>query len=300
MQTLGYLFPTLPYNFGLTLELISRFPYPNVDVAYEGAYWRVIRMSGQLVLLHITQIQDGSLEINCAASTGEINARAALDRAAHILCTELELRDFYEYTQSHPDLFSVIQPIEGLRWLRTETVYEALITTIIEQQIAWKAAQKAQRWLVEWAGNRVTYNGRDYFAFPTPEQIATATVDDLTPLKITFRRMGVMINLSRQVADGELDLEEILTLPVETAYRKLVALRGIGHWTAAWIIQRAHGISHLVGHNDVALQAAVSHYFFDGGKRISEKQVAAIFARFGNYAGMAAHHTILRWVMDRY
>jgi DNA-3-methyladenine glycosylase II len=300
MQTLGHLYPVPPYNFRLTLDLISHFPHPNVDLVHDSAYWRVVRVAGHLLLLHITQPHRGSLVINCAASSGEIDTQIALDRAAHILCTELDVSDFYAYAQEHPDLYYVIKPIQGLRWLRTETVYEALMTTIIEQQIAWKAAQKAQRWLVEWAGNRITYQGRDYFAFPTPDQIAAATIDDLTPLKITFRRMAVMIELSRQVVQGKLDIEQILTLPIDVAYRKLVTLQGIGHWTAAWTIQRAHGISHLVGHNDVALQAAVSHYFYGGNERISEQQVQATFSRYGAYAGMAAHHTILRWVMDRY
>jgi hypothetical protein len=55
-----------------------------------------------------------------------------------------------------------------------------------------------------------------------------------------------------------------------------------------------------VGHNDVALQAAVNHYFFGGVGRIPAQQVLDAFAPYGDFAGLAAHYTMLRWVLDRY
>lgn len=174
------------------------------------------------------------------------------------------------------------------------------MTTIIEQQIAWVAAQRAQRWLVEWGGHHAVYNGRTHYAFPTPKQIAAAEIEDLTPLKITFRRMGVMIGVARQIVSGNLQLENLRDLPAEVGYKHLVDLKGIGHWTAAWTLQRAQGPHNYIGHNDVALQAAVNHYFYGSVGRIPGEQVIHTFERYGEFAGLAAHYTILRWVLDRY
>ena len=300
MHTIGTIEPVLPYRFDLTLDLISRFPHPTVDVAHEGAYWRVVRVHDTHALLQVIADSPDQLRVDSVAATGPIDEGTALHKIRHILCTELDLRPFYDYARSQEELWRVIEPIIGLRWLRTPSVYEALMTTIIEQQITWKFAQRAQRWLVEWAGEGIAHNGNRYYAFPQPSTIAQASVDQLSPLKITFRRMVTMIKLSEAIVSGSLDLESLAQIPVEDAYKKLVSFKGIGHWTAAWTLQRVHGYTNIVGHNDVALQAAVNQYFYGGNGRIPEAQVQSTFARYGDFAGLAAHHTILRWIVDRY
>jgi DNA-3-methyladenine glycosylase II len=216
------------------------------------------------------------------------------------LAVKSDMSSFYDYARNDSTLWSVVKPLVGLCWIRTPTVFEALMTTVIEQQIAWTAAQKAQRWLVQWADNRLTYDGIDFYAFPTEQQIADATIEDLTPLKITFRRMAVMIDIAQQVVAGELDLEGLRDCTAEEVYKSLTAIKGIGHWTAAWAIQRSLGWHNFVGHNDVALQAAVNHYFYGGEGKIPAEKVQETFARYDQYAGMAAHYTILRWVLDKY
>src|SRR5439155_23424705 len=118
----------------------------------------------------------------------------------------------------------------------TATVYEALVNVIIEQQIAWKAARKARQWLVEWAGNRIEFGGEAFYAFPTSTQIASATIDDLRPLKITFKRMQMLIDLSREITQNRLNLEALQSLPHDEAYAALMRLHGIGRWTAAVIL----------------------------------------------------------------
>jgi DNA-3-methyladenine glycosylase II len=304
MELIGSLEPLPPYDFGLTLALLSRYAYPTVDTVHDGAYWRVLPASDGLALARVENrgtAQAPRLEAYLAAGSIHPAERdQLLARLGHILGAELDSRPFFAYARSDTQLWAIVGPLAGLRWLRTPSTFEALMTTIIEQQISWVGAQRAQRWLVEWGGRRLTCNGQTHYAFPTPEQIAAASEAELTPLKITFKRMRVMIDIAGQVAAGTLDLEELRQRSPEEAYRALVALRGVGHWTASWTIQRAQGHHNYVGHNDVALQAAVNHYFYGGQGRIPAQQVIDTFARYGAYAGLAAHYTILRWVLDRY
>lgn len=172
--------------------------------------------------------------------------------------------------------------------------------TIIEQQISWTTAQRAQRWLVEWADNRLAYEGRSYYAFPMPEQIAAATVEVLTPLKITFKRMALMIDVAGQVASGQLDLEGLREVSPEEAYKRLVSIKGIGHWTAAVALERAFGHTNWVAYNDVGLQAATNRYLLGGSGRIPAELVTELFSRYGQYAGLAARYTLFRWVFEQY
>lgn len=304
---LGSIRPQPPYDFALTLDVVRRYAHPSVDHARDDAYVRCLRLpdaSRVLVRVHADTGQPPGLHVHLLAASREPDDAAVdaiLAQVTQVLGTDLDMRPFYTAAREHPALWKLVEPLQGVRMLRSVSLFEALAVTVIEQQIAWTSAQRAQAWLVAWAGDGLVYNGETFYAFPTPEQIAAATVEDLTPMKITFKRMRLLIDIAGQVVVGTLDLESLRAAPPSAMYTALLALKGIGHWTATYAITRSHGPLHpYVGTNDVALQAAVNRYFYGGEGRIPPAQVEATFAPFGEFAGTAALHTVLRWVRDRY
>lgn len=297
------LHPSSPYRFDVLLDILSRFAHPSLDIVRQGAYWRVLRVGDRLALVRVASIgtpDTPALEVHQVAQTGEVAPDALLAALRTILPPDIDRTAFYALARQDAALWALVEPLVGMPLHRTASVFEALTQTIIEQQIAWVAAQKAQRWLVEWAGNAITHDGMTYYAFPTAEQLAAASIDDLKPLKITFKRMALLIDLAGQVASGQLDLEALRHLPPDGAYRELLKIKGIGHWTAVVTLERAFGHLAQVAHNDVALQAAVNHFFYGGVGRIPAAQVSETFARYGEFAGLAAHYTLARWVITHY
>jgi DNA-3-methyladenine glycosylase II len=303
MTYLATIYPKPPYNFPLLLDVLSRFAHPTVDVAQADSYWRVLRSDDGMALLRVTSqgaVASPALEVHLMAQLGEVDQAVLLRDLGHILHTDAGRADFVAFAQTDTKLWHIVEPLVGLPEWRTASIFEALIQTIIEQQIAWTTAQKAQRWLVEWAGNCITHAGTNYYAFPAPAQIAPLTVDDLKPLKITFKRMALMIDLAGQIERSELDLEALGGQSPEDAYRFLLSIKGIGHWTGAVTLERAFGYKDWVAYNDVVLQAATNRYFYGGIGRITPQQVVDTFAPYGNYAGTVAHYTMIRWVLDQY
>lgn len=303
MNIVGILSPIPPYDFSLMTNLLGRYTHPVMEFAVGHAYWRTLHHRGGLVMVRVESIgtiEKPQLQVVVMATTIPIHPQELLAQVGHLLCIDIHYAPFYEFAKDHPDLWSVVKPLIGLHWLRTQSAFEALMHTIIEQQIAWVAAQKAQRWLVEWGGHGLEVDGVRGYAFPTPAQIASANENDFTPLKITFKRMRLMINIAQQVVNGDLPLETILTMSPSDAYQFLVGIKGIGHWTAAWTLQRTLAVHNVVGHNDVALQAAVGRYFFGIEGKVSAQAVDETFAKFGDYAALAANYTIMRWIFDKY
>ena len=74
------------------------------------------------------------------------------------------------------------------------------------QPISRARVHKALRWLLQWGGDGIAYVGESYYVFPIAARLANAIIDDLTPLKITFRRMQLMIDLARRELDRMHDL----------------------------------------------------------------------------------------------
>jgi DNA-3-methyladenine glycosylase II len=285
--------PTTPYSFNLFTNILSRYPQPSLFQVCDGAYLRTLRLNDETALVRVTAPDNAMLHIE--AITGD--AEAASAKIAHTLALDADISDFYAFSREHEALWRIVEPLQGLPLDRSESVYEALMFVIIEQHISWVNAQKAQRQLVEWANNTIEHAGQKHYVMPSPAQIANATIDDLKPLKITFKRMELMIELSKKIVSGELDLEALLHESPETMYTELLKIKGIGHWTASVVVSRAMGVFPYVAHNDVALQAAVSEYF---GVPKSAAALQTTFAQFGNYAGLAAHFTLMRWVLDKY
>lgn len=197
-------------------------------------------------------------------------------------------------------LWRVVSPLRGLPIFCTETVFEALITLIIEQHITWKNALRYQRTLMRMFNEGVSVGKAKVYDFPVAQDLARLSRTDLKPLKITNRRIDMIIEIAKAIADSALDLDAIRHMEPRAAYNKLITIGGVGHWTANNVVGRALGAYPFVSQNDVALQAAVRCYFHGGEGEKSANVVTETLGAYGGYAGLAGHFALLRWVLDRY
>ena len=294
MTELRLSLPAYAYRFDLQLEFARRIAYPARMVVRGDTLWRVT--GGQL----LSYKEAANAIVIRGDSLSAERARQIEHRSRRYLGLNQDLTAFYSLAASEADLWPVVEPLVGLPLFCSETVFEALITLIIEQHIAWKSALRAQLELLRIAGRRVSSGRTLVYDFPSPARLARASPAELKPLKITNKRIDLIIAIAAAVDLGGLDLEGIRGLPTAEAYARLLAIKGVGHWTAANVIGRALGRYPFVSHNDVALQAAVRHYFHGGAGQKGAAQVRETLGRYGEFAGMAGHFTLLRWVLDRY
>lgn len=284
--------PDFPYHFDLLLEIIKRFAYPARQVVYQNKLWRITQ--GELVsytlATHAIKIE----------SPSDNDDATLITSSRHILGLDNDLTAFYHYAKQDHQLWNVIKPLIGLPIFCTETVFEALITLIIEQHISWKNALRSQQTLMTIFKTDQSHDDVTVYDFPTPQQLSQATQDQLKPLKITHRRIDLIIQIAQDIVNGDLDLEAMRDVDSATTYKSLLKIKGIGHWTAGNVIGRALGQFPYISHNDVALQAAVLHYFHNDEGKKSAQQVIDTLEPYGNYAGLVGHFTLLRWVLDRY
>lgn len=287
-----------PYDFSKLYAILQRYPAPALfKLGKDGTYYRLLRQGNGALTLLRGEKTGGGVSIACVEALDEVDIAAVERQLATILGMNSDLSAFYEFAQSDPDLWAVVEPNYGLPIYRAESLYQALVFVIIEQHISWVAAQRAQQALVQWGNQSMTIAGDIYYAMPQPEQLAAASVDALKPLKITFRRMELLIGLSQQIVSGELDIEQMSQLSAQDLYQSLLDIKGIGHWTASVVVSRWLGQYDFVPHTDVALQAAVRAYF---GLEKSAGATKAHFAQYGDFGGLAAHFTLMRWVLDEY
>lgn len=98
--------------------------------------------------------------------------------------------------------------------------FETLVLLILEQQVSLESGAAMYRRLAGLLGE------------VSPESTLAAGPERLRAIGVTRQKTGYLIELSRMIVAGELELETVESQPVAMARRTLIAIKGIGPWTA--------------------------------------------------------------------
>ena len=105
---------------------------------------------------------------------------------------------------------------------RPADAYGALLRAIVGQQLSTKAARTIYLRVLELFGG----------ATPSPEQLLEAPEEDLRACGLSGRKTEYVRDLAAHVISGELELDRLEELSDEEAIEEIVAVRGLGQWTA--------------------------------------------------------------------
>ena len=111
---------------------------------------------------------------------------------------------------------------EARRRGRPDDAYGSLVRAIVGQQLSTGAARTIYNRLCALFGDRA----------PTPTELLATGDEDLRAAGLSRQKLGYLRDLARHVQDGELDLNTLDPLPDEEVVSRLVAVKGLGRWTA--------------------------------------------------------------------
>jgi DNA-3-methyladenine glycosylase II len=188
-----------------------------------------------------------------------------------------DLDAFTAFAATEPVLFRLLEPLRGFRPPLAPDPYETLVTSITAQQISLHAAFAVRNRLIEAFGERFEHA----HAFPSREQMALAEPEDLLPLGFSRRKAEYVVNLAR----SDLDLDGLAALPDEEVKARLIALPGIGEWTADWFLARHLARPDAWPAGDLGLRKAVLHFY-------GEEDTRAAGDRFSGHRNLAAHYLL--------
>jgi AraC family transcriptional regulator of adaptative response / DNA-3-methyladenine glycosylase II len=123
--------------------------------------------------------------------------------------------------------------------------FELAVRTVLGQQVSVAAA--------------TTLCARLAVAFgpPRADVLARAPVDDVARIGVPRSRAATLIEIARAVHEGDVTLEPGARADVDATIAKLVALKGIGPWTAKYIAMRALGARDVFLEEDLVIRKAV-------------------------------------------
>jgi DNA-3-methyladenine glycosylase II len=171
---------------------------------------------------------------------------------------ERDLAPFYKLLKKNKQLAFMANKYAGLRMIGIPDMHEALCWCIIGQQINLAFAHTLKRRLTEQYGESLEHDGHTYYAFPEPIILAGLTVEELKLLQFSTRKAEYVIGVSQLMAGGELSKEKLEQLPgFEAQVAELVSIRGIGVWTANYVLMKSLGRMQSITYGDAGLNKAL-------------------------------------------
>jgi DNA-3-methyladenine glycosylase II len=288
--------PVPPFDFDLSASIFSSGD-PQIRSFEEGAFRQVIWADGHLVLVTVTS--DGTVDrpkVKVRIQPGTIPAGVLKNvgkAVTSLFNLDLDLSLFMKAVRDDPVMSALASRLRGLKSPRTATVFEALVDSIIEQQISLAAAHSIEKRVVRTFGNTLEIEGEKYYAFPTPGALAEASAEELRACGLSGKKAEYIMGIARRIRDGELDLENHEPgEDTETIIRGFSTLRGVGQWTAELAALR--GLSRLdaIPADDLGIRRSISNYY-SKASRIDTAEARRIADGWGSWKGLAAYYLLV-------
>lgn len=281
--------PKPPFDYGLTATHMYVLPPARYS---NGTFIRVLRLeSGKLVKLLITSKgtvdkPELSVLIDSLSGIEKSDEREILEKVSSMFSLDYDLTGFYSLADGDPILKRAKDDLYGLKIQTAPTFFEGMIIGFC---LVWTSFQRAVRMIDGLVREFGPQMGEDY-EFPSARELAKARLDELKELKLGFRAERIAW-LSRQVAEGKLDLERLPSLPTEKLRENLTKIKWVGPWlaegTLLWRLKRTEAFPIDVW------SAKIFRAFFHEVKDESLEGIKEFAKRrWGDYRGLAFYYVM--------
>ena len=288
--------PTPPFRLELTVWALRRRSRNAVDRWDGHVYRRVVVLGDTPVEIAVEQA--GSRLHVSATGAGRLPADARA-RVVSVLERTLGLRadltSFYRFARHDSKLRPLVERFRGVKPPRFPTVFETLLNALACQPLSITVGLELLNRLARTYGAAAP-DGSAH-AFPHPKALASSRIDSLRRLGFNRAKSRATIELARGVARGRLDLDSFAGLDDDAAVQALGALRGVGRWTAEYVLLRGFGRLHIFPGDDVGAQNALRRWLGRTGLAGYEVIERAL-APWRPWAGLIYFHLLLKGLAD--
>lgn len=250
-----------------------------------GVLTCALRADGALVGARITADGDGlRCELESASPLSDGVVAAATDRLSFRLGLDDDLAEFYALAADDPPFQGVITALYGYHQVLFPSPLELLCWAILAQRVPMAGARKMKQAIVTSAGNRITVDGIELWAFPDLGQLLPLSTDDLVDLIGNRRKAGYLHGAFREWE--QIDEAFLRNGDVDLVRERLLAIPGIGPWSATFLMVRGLGRSEEISADRESKLAASRVY----GRTLTEGEYLELAARYGRWRGYWAHY----------
>jgi DNA-3-methyladenine glycosylase II len=252
------------FSFAECLVFLGRSEKECLHYVQDGVVQKMIVSNGEPVLMEISDnAAAGSLQvaIRSATDNGPIEIDEAYIRRyiSHWLHLDADLRPFYEFAAQDTVLAPLAVRYKGLRLIGIPDLFEALTWSITGQQITLGFAYTLRQRFIQAFGHHAVIDGKDHYVYPHPAVIAALEPASLISMQFSRSKADYIIRLAQSMSDGHLTLEQLENMNYQQARDHLVSFRGIGNWSANYVLMKYHRHHQALPLEDAGLHNALKY-----------------------------------------
>ncbi|MFP7298062.1 DNA-3-methyladenine glycosylase family protein [Neobacillus niacini] len=249
------------FNFHQNISYLARNHNECLYYIKDNSISKAISIGEETVLIEVSCEGEKDLIIRFLEDTNSVDA-GTRDKAVRYVKEwfdlERDLQPFYSMAREDPLLGPAVDSFYGLRIIGIPDLFEALCWGILGQQINLPFAYTLKRRLVENYGRSIIHDGVTYWLFPSPKEIASLSPKELESLQLTKRKSEYLIGVAQLMVQEKLSKDLLLNIGSHHhAEKMLVTIRGIGPWTANYVLMRCLRYPSAFPIDDVGLHNAI-------------------------------------------
>lgn len=256
MKTTFTLYPVAPFQLDYTILALRRRSKNNVDLWDGHRYTRLLVIENVPVKVVVEQnkaINKPELLLSIE-SQNEVSQEQVIAQIEKMLGLKWDLSDFYHLTQHDAQLNPLVIQFKGVKPPRFPSIFEALVNAVSCQQISLDAGLHIQNRLAEFLSMRIKENENTLYAFPRPEEVAHCSVPDLKKIGYSTHKSETLIQLAAAIMEEESSFQSLENKANDEVINFLCRFKGIGRWTAEYVLLRGLGRVDTFPGDDIGAQ----------------------------------------------
>ena len=273
-----------PFDWPSLRDFFAARAIPGVEVVHDDSYFRTVVVEGEPGVIELHQQDDAvSLTLHGIA-IGSIFP--IVQRCRELLDLDAPTDDVASVLKADPFLRPMLKKHAGIRVPGTWNGFELTVRAILGQQVSVKGATTMAGRIARTYGEPFRSPAVDGLThlFPTPDKLARARFNNIG---LTKSRAETIRSVAKAVISGAISFD--MSQDPEDFRESMLAIRGIGEWTAQYVAMRALKSPDAFPASDLGLLRAFDE---DGGERM---RPAALEELSQGWRPWRAYAALLLW-----
>jgi DNA-3-methyladenine glycosylase II len=295
--------PRPPFRLDLTVWALRRRVHNVVDRFDDGIWRRVLVIGKSPVAVAVRQTRHGErpeIEVRISAARPQSVKADVAAIITRMLGLDRDLSDFYQLARADARFRELAERLRGMKPVRYASVFEGFANAVACQLVSLSAGMHVLNRIAQEYGavSKINSEATPMRSFPTAESIARSNPDALRAFGLSRQKGEYLIGLAKlAIEPRDRDFASIERLSDDDAIARLSRIRGVGRWTAEYVMLRGFGRINIFPGDDVGGRKKLFEWL---GSRDAPSYdgVGKMLERWRPYGGLIYLHLIVNAVAN--
>lgn len=283
--------PKAPFDFQHTLTFLEDYKADGiVRKILDDELRFAMNVSGKSVAFFVKSV--GTLKrprLELILHAKKLNndiIKQAKEQLIFYLSLDDDLSSFYKLAEKDDAFKPVLRGLYGYHQVKFPSVFTSICWALVTQRTPNSFAYVTMQRFCELLGDAITVEGERYTTFPEAKKFLNARDKVLIATNNT-RKTDRLMEITKAYAT--VDENFLKTAPYEEVMRAVKKLKGLGQWSADYILLRGLGRYERSPWTDTVIIDTISK-IYTGGFRISDGDARKLAEQYGWYQGLWVHY----------